>query len=947
MIMPSAQDSEIFSFGPFRLIAGERRLTRDGEPVELSGRALDILLTLASQPHKIVTKCELMAKVWPGIAIEDSTLRFHIAHLRKALGEPESGARYIATEPGRGYSFVAALSRTGGGSTQQESLEGGFRHANLPNCPTEMIDRKDDLERVRAHLYAGRFVTIVGPGGVGKTTLAVALGHRLLEAFAGAILFGDLSMVSDAALVPTVIASMLGLSARSEDVTPSVEAYLRNRRVLLILDTCEHLVEAIAEFTSRIFRAAPQVHILATSRETLQVGGEYVHRLEPLKCPPDDALPTAAIARTFPATQLFIERALAGGAHLDFTDAEAATVTRICRKLDGMALAIELAARRVEAYGIDQTAALLDERLTLLWEGPRTAPPRQKTLQATLDWSFNLLSEVERTVLRRLAVFVGHFTLDAALAVVTSTNLDQASVFNAIGSLVAKSMLATRPMVGIMRYRLLDTTRAYALQIGIEESDATDLATRHATYFLHWLEQNGMEWPTLSTGAERVPHFANLDNARAAFEWSFSSHGNPEIGIKLAAAAAPVFLAMSLLSECHRWSERALLALDDTTRGTRVEMDLQAGLGISSMLTVANGEHAHVALTRGLELAEKFLDPENQLRFIGQLHMLHRRVGNFNRMLAFAQRSEAVATVVADPTAMATADVLLGVSHHLIGNQADARAYVEAALAREFAGDPAKARHYGFHYERARIVLARTLWLLGYPDQAVRIARQTVGELAARESVTVCIALIGGGSVFRWTGDLTSADECIDRLIWYTDRHSLTPYRAVGHGLQGEMLIQHGAIERGLELLRDALATLDTEGYQLYASEFNSSLAQALAMVGRDDEALSIIENAIAQAMRHGDLVMPELQRIRGELLEKAADEAGAEGAFCRARELADRQSALSWRLRASSSLARMQFRQGRREEALIGLAETYSRFSEGFGTADLKAADLLLKSFV
>ena len=171
--------------------------------------------------------------------------------------------------------------------------------------------------------------------------------------------------------------------------------------------------------------AAPQVHILATSREALRVEGEHVYRLEPLACPPDDAGLTAAVAQTFPAIQLFLERAVASGARLDLSDAEAAIVASICRKLDGVALAIELAARRVEAYGLQQTAALLDQRLTLLWLGPRTAPPRQKTLQATLDWSYGLLSELERVVLRRLAVFVGHFTLDAALAVVTSATIDQ------------------------------------------------------------------------------------------------------------------------------------------------------------------------------------------------------------------------------------------------------------------------------------------------------------------------------------------------------------------------------------------------------------------------------------------------------------------------------------------------------------------------------------------
>src|SRR5207253_5163604 len=215
-------------------------------------------------------------------------------------------------------------------------------------------------------------------------------------------------------------------------------------------------------------------------------------------------------------TQLFVERAAASGARLDLDDAEAAIIVGICRRLDGVALAIELAARRVEAYGLHKTAALLDQRLTLLWLGPRTAPPRQKTLQATLDWSYGLLSNVERLVLRRLAAFVGHFTLDAVLAVATSANLDEGAVFSAIDSLVAKSMVATHPVGAMMRYRLLDTTRSYALEIRIRDAEFADLAVRHATYYGRWLEQTGIEWATLSTGAERTSHFAALNNVRAA-----------------------------------------------------------------------------------------------------------------------------------------------------------------------------------------------------------------------------------------------------------------------------------------------------------------------------------------------------------------------------------------------------------------------------------------------
>ena len=214
--------------------------------------------------------------------------------------------------------------------------------------------------------------------------------------------------------------------------------------MLLILDNCEHVIAAAAPLAAEIFHAAPHVHILATSREALRVEGEQVYRLAPLAVPPDNPGLTAAAAATYPALQLFLERAMAGGAQIALDDANAAIVAGICRKLDGMALAIELAAGRVEAYGLEQTAALLDERLNLLWQGQRTAPPRQKTLQATLDWSYGLLSDTERLVLRRLAVFAGHFTIDAALEIVPDERVDRSRLFDAIDSLVAKSMVAPR-----------------------------------------------------------------------------------------------------------------------------------------------------------------------------------------------------------------------------------------------------------------------------------------------------------------------------------------------------------------------------------------------------------------------------------------------------------------------------------------------------------------------
>ncbi len=516
MVRTVASSKDVLLFGPFCLVPAERLLTREGASVELGARALDILIALASRPNDVISKKELLSRVWPDVTVEESSLRFHMASLRKALGDGKNGARYISTLAGRGYCFVAPVSISSDLEPAVVAAAGSFPYANLPGPLVHMVGRDEDVPRISARLMDARLVSIVGIGGVGKTTVAIAVGHHLREAFTGAIMLVDLSMLGDPGLVASTIASMLGLSVHSEDATPALIAYLRTKRMLLILDTCEHLIDAVAALASQIYAKASAVHILATSREVLQVEGEYVYRLDPLSCPPEESGVWSAAAQAFPAPRLFIERAAASGAHLELGEAEVAIVVRICRKLDGVALAIELAARRVDAYGLRETESLLDQSLTLLLLGHRSTTPRQKTLQATLDWSYQLLSKLERVVLRQLAVFVGHFSLDAALTVVAGTDIDRSQALAAIDSLIGKSMIATRPIGAMMRYRLLDTTRTYLLNIAIDDTEAAELAGRHATYYRRWLEQSGSEWPTLSSGTERSPHFAALNNVRRA-----------------------------------------------------------------------------------------------------------------------------------------------------------------------------------------------------------------------------------------------------------------------------------------------------------------------------------------------------------------------------------------------------------------------------------------------
>lgn len=943
--MTTAADE--LSFGPFRLVPSERLLTKGDCPIELGSRALDILIVLISQPNEIVSKKDLMSRVWPDVIVEEGSLRFHMAGLRKALGDGLDGARYITTIPGRGYCFVAPVSRPDSPPDVAPVAASNFPHANLPTRLSRVVGREEDVLRLSAQLDASRFVTIVGAGGVGKTTVAIAVGHHLIELFSGALLFVDLGMLGEPALVTAGIASMLGLPVQSNDATPSLIAYLRNRRILLILDTCEHLIEGVAPLAASIVDAAPQVHILATSREALRVEGEHIYRLDALACPPDEPGLTASSVRTFPAAQLFVERAVASGARLDISDAEAPIVASICRKLDGVALAIELAARRVESYGLQQTAALLDQRLALLWLGSRTAPPRQKTLHATLDWSFGLLTELERVVLRRLSVFVGHFTLDAALEVVTNAVLDRSAVLGAIDSLVAKSIVATSSLGAMVRYRLLDTTRVYALEIAIDDADAYDLSMRHAAYFRRWLEQSGKEWSTSSSGTERALHFAGINNVRAALEWCFSPGGSTEVGVPLAAAAVQVFLAMSLLPECHRWSQRAILVLDKTAAGGLDEMHLQVAFGFSSSQMQGESSAVSDALNRSLAIAEEHGDAADQAAILNMAHYYHARKGDLRSSLQCARRCRRIAETSDDPAVKALAHAMLGRALQVAGDLAGSRAELNS-LMRMFSQSHRGPilLTYDPHYY-SYISLARTVWLQGYPTQALGLAREGV---AASETMghpaALALVLAGAASVFLWAGDLDEAQYHTDLSLSLAEANALRPLVAIGQARKAELAILRGPNPAALKDLQAILERLHAARHEVLTTEFNMVLAQGLAATGRSHEGKALIEQSLRRVETSGEMFyMPELLRVKAGLLLSMTepDLPGAESCFNESLELSRSQGARAWELRAARDLAKLLADHDRPEDARTLLQSVCQGFSEGFETADLKAAEALL----
>jgi predicted ATPase/DNA-binding winged helix-turn-helix (wHTH) protein len=938
---------ETISFGPFWLHIGQRRLEKDGSPIQLGGRALDLLIALVERAGTVVSKNDLLAKAWPDLIVDEGSLRVQIAGLRKALGDGEAGARYLTTVSGQGYCFVGRLSDA---NRQGQSSIGPISEPphNLPARSTRMVGRDQTVRDITTKLRSERFVTIVGPGGVGKTTVAVSAGYELLEEFTGAVRFLDLGALHDPALVANVAASTLGLLGQPGNPSDSLVNLLRDKRMLLILDCCEHVIETSAALAERLYAEAPQLHILATSRESLRVEGEHVHRLQPLSSPPDDAGLTAVQALAYPAVQLFVERATASSGRLvELSDADARLVGEICRRLDGIALAIELAASRASACSIKDTVTLLNDAFKFLGEGQRAVLPRHQTLRATLDWSYKLLSEPERMVLRRVSVFAGTFTLEAARSVAGTEDADDGQVIAAVASLVAKSMLTAGASGTSTRYRLLDTARAYALERLAGSMDADATARQHACYFLHLLQRIG-NGPVASSELTSFAAIADqFGNIRAALTWCFSERGDRATGVALAAAAMPFFLKLSLFAECQLWAKRAIEQLDATGHSLKYDLDLHAALGLALLLTKGTTDEVHAFLTRALRIAEEIGDVPSQLRLIERLHVFQMRAGNFTEALALARRGEAVASDHGDRIRLAHMRIALGVSCHLAGDTPLARSYVESALLQLPGSEPDVDDPLNYDYfSRARITLARILWLQGYPDQAVDTARRAIADtMRIGHPAKLCMALLWAFSIFVWNSETENYEEYADRLILEASKHSLGPYQTIGYGTKGVVLMAQGQLETGIALLRGALEVMQSHRYGSLA-DFRIALAQALATIGQEKEALDTINQAIARVEHNKDLFcMPELLRVKAEVLLSAKNPDFVQAARCleQSIDLARRQSALAMELVAATCLAKLWLRQDRAVEARQLLAPTYARFTEGFNSRALTEARELL----
>lgn len=475
-------------FGRFRLVLHSRELLAEGAPVPLGNRAIDVLIVLIDACGELVTKDELLSRVWPNTTVEENNLQFQISTLRKALGPDRD---FIKTVCGRGYRFVAEITVERRASRPDEAGAAVDRAPTaavrmvdlpppgaLPAPRSELVGRDAQLADVAALVGANRLVTLVGAGGIGKTRLALELARRQLTKFEDGVRLAELGPLSDPELVLPTIAAALELSEAA--ASPRLlAAALGPRRPLLVLDNCEHVIDAVAAITETLLHANPSLQVIATSREPLRAEGEWVYRVPPLDVPPEGA-ETAEDVLQHSAAKLFMARISAAQPVALLDRRVAAAVAKICRRLDGVPLAIELAAASAASLGVEGLASRLDDRLSLLTNGLRTAPTRHQTLRATLDWSYELLSEPERAVMRRLAVFSDEFTMEAAGAVASSREVTAADVVRCLAALVAKSLVASDVEGPAPHYRLLETMRAYAMERLAESGELEAVARRHA-----------------------------------------------------------------------------------------------------------------------------------------------------------------------------------------------------------------------------------------------------------------------------------------------------------------------------------------------------------------------------------------------------------------------------------------------------------------------------------
>ncbi|MGF6758692.1 ATP-binding protein [Paraburkholderia sp. GAS334] len=787
------------TFGPFRIDFPQRVLTRNGDEVRIGSRALDILIVLAEHGGELVSTRQLRDEVWKESVVDDGALRVHVSTLRKALSDGQSESRYIVNDNGRGYRLavpvhstratqVTAPAPTAPTSTPDESARA------LPVTLARVVGREDVIDGLTDQLPERRLLTIAGPGGIGKTTVAVAIAYRFSGRTGIRALFVNFAPVSDKASVASTVASTLGVAVFSGNPVPGLIASLGDTPILLVLDNCEHVVEAVAQVAEQLLQGTSGVHLLVTSREPLRADGESVHRLSALPFPDVGARIGIEAAGSFPAISLFHDRAKAADDAFQFTVSNIGAVADICRRLDGIPLAIEFAAARVAHMDVRAIAARLDDRFALLTQGRRTALPRHQTLKATLDWSYELLDPREQHVLRRLSVMRSSFGMREAVAVAGCGQIDELAVFDAISGLVAKSLVARDIGDADNPYRLLDTTRQYAHLRLLEAGEANATRRLHTIHCCETFADLGAAWEGKAQPQWLAQLSKRIDDIRAAFEWASHQEGDPELEIDLVIATAPLWLHLSLPHEFLSMAEHAIAAVERSERseqaGSTRHAELLVAYGHSLWHTRGPTIEMARAFERAYALSRRLGDEALEFRILWGV-FAHRLVtGRYLEGLALAEAMQAFADRSADSTLNQMSGRNLAYAHHYLGDQAKARTLIERVIALE-AGPTrenlSKANDAQMDGRIASMtVYMRILWLQGETERAVRLARDCAELVASIEhdlSLVYGLAL-GSIPIMIWAGEHDFARQLTRMLRECTSRRGLAHWDVYGEGFE-------------------------------------------------------------------------------------------------------------------------------------------------------------------
>jgi predicted ATPase len=793
----------------------------------------------------------------------------------------------------------------------------------LPAQIARVVGRDDVITALAAEVTRRRLLSLVGPGGIGKTTVAIAVADRLHTGF-DAVAFVDLAPIENGTQMAAAAAAALGLNLRfQEDPVDEIAAAVEGRRVLIVLDNCEHLVEHAAPFVEALLSSAPGVMILATSRERLRAAGEWVHQLSPLDAPPESATVSAEEVRCYPAVEMFEERAAFALGGYQISDADAPCVAEICRRLDGIALAIELAAGRLPGLGVQGLASSLEDCFSILTHGRRTALPRHQTLRATLDWSYRLLSPEDQAALRCLSVFNGSFTLEDAVFVMSHL-ICFGEASDRLTSLLDKSLVVAKPEERRFRYRLLETTRAYGQDMLEESGEANRQRRCHAQRFLERCHA------PREVDDEKALRQAMVD-VRAALDWALVRGNDIALGLDLASAATPVFLQLSLLREHRKYLELALAHISSSTdpksitdMALRTEMELRIAVAWAVYYTDGPDPAIddHVLKTRSI--ARKIDDKIHELRILWMLYGIAGNAGNYRQELSYAREFDTVADALADPMPKLRSHRFIGRGLGDLGQYRLAQEHIDLALrpSRDAVAQSTPNAYEIDNWVASHSIRARILWLRGYPDDARTEAEESISDaLQLGHEQSICWAVaFNVCPVAIWRGDFAEARKYVNLLRKHSEnifQHYYGWALIYDQFLNGIALAPHRSNESPLAGLKP---TVPAQADLLATFDINLAGLDALTRAHADEDIWCAPEVLRAWAVRH----------ISGT---------EAEGMLLHSFKLAQRQDAKAWELRTATSLAQFYLRSCRSCEARAVLGPALEQFKQGHDTRDFQAA--------